>query len=93
MENIWKKCLIQCLCQDAEQSKFIRDTSALAITTIVRELHNDSHNTFARYSEFDEWPDLIATLLHLLKQHQNDANPVVILSILNLIHLLCDGMY
>jgi len=89
--NVCKKCLIQCLCEEDENSKFIRDTSAIAITTIVTELHHiaNTNMAFSRYSEFDEWPDLISTLLNLLKQHQNDKNPVVLQSILNLIHLLC----
>ena len=89
---VCKRCLIQCLCESDENSKFIRDTSAIAITTIVRELHSDSNISFVTYSEFDEWPDLIATLLHLLKQHQNDKTVVVIQSILNVINLLCHGM-
>ena len=73
-----------------EGSKFIRNTSAIAIATIVRELH--AHSADVNITEFDEWPDLVDTLLSLLKQHQNDKNPVVITSILNLVHLLCHGL-
>jgi len=85
--SVCKKCLLECLCEDKEGSKFIRDTSAIAITTIVRELHGNALNRHT--TEFDEWPDLLDTLLALLKQHQNDKDPVVITSILNLLNLLC----
>eukprot|EP01084_Bolivina_argentea_P053741 98615_1 len=88
--SVCKKSLLQCLCEDADQSKFIRETSAIAITTIARELHTDpSGNQFSSYCEFDEWPDLIENLLTLLNKHQNDQKPVVIQSILHLITLLC----
>jgi len=85
--SVCKKCLLECLCEEKEGSKFIRNTSAIAIATIVRELH--AHSADVNITEFDEWPDLVDTLLSLLKQHQNDKNPVVITSILNLVHLLC----
>jgi len=85
--SVCKKCLLECLCETKADSKFIRDTSAIAITTIVRELHGSATNV--NITEFDEWPDLIETLLSLLKQHQNDKDPVVITSILNVINLLC----
>ena len=73
----------------SKESKFIRDTAAIANTTIARELHPDPH--FRVYKEFDEWPDLMDTLLSLLNQHQNDKHSVVLTSILALLDLLCHG--